>query len=78
MGYQYLFEWSDHSDPEKDVVVQDDDAAVVVDMKSRALIGSVLKGLTLDFETGMLGHGFRFVETFSDIKKCGCGHSFGL
>lgn len=69
-GYSYLFEFDDREPRASDHVVTVDGVRVVVDPKSMIL----LKGTTVDFETGIRGHGFRFVNP--NIKdSCGCGES---
>jgi iron-sulfur cluster assembly protein len=69
-GYSYLFEFDDRDPRASDHVVTVDGVRVVVDAKSVLL----LKGTTVDFETGIRGHGFRF--TNPNVKdSCGCGES---
>jgi iron-sulfur cluster assembly protein len=69
-GYSYLFEFDDRDPRASDHVVTVDGVRVVVDAKSMLL----LKGTTVDFETGIRGHGFRF--TNPNVKdSCGCGES---
>jgi iron-sulfur cluster assembly protein len=69
-GYSYLFEFDDREPRASDHVVTVDGVRVVVDPKSMIL----LKGTTVDFETGIRGHGFRF--TNPNVKdSCGCGES---
>lgn len=69
-GYSYLFEFDDREPRASDHVVTVDGVRVVVDPKSMIL----LKGTTVDFETGMRGHGFKF--TNPNVKDaCGCGES---
>ena len=72
-GYSYLFEFDDREPRASDHVVTVDGVRVVVDPKSMIL----LKGTTVDFETGMRGHGFKF--TNPNVKDaCGCGESVTL
>ena len=46
---------------------------VVVDPKSLLF----LNGTTLDYETKLMGHGFKFVNP-NEAAGCGCGTSFGV
>ncbi len=70
-GYSYMFQFEDGDPRGTDKVV---DAAfgvrVYVDPKSMVLI----KGTTIDFETGMRGHGFKFANP-NIGGSCGCGES---
>ena len=70
-GYSYMFQFEDGDPRGSDKVVQ---AAfgvrVYVDPKSMVLI----KGTTIDFETGMRGHGFKF-DNPNVGGSCGCGES---
>jgi iron-sulfur cluster assembly protein len=70
-GYSYMFQFEDGDPRATDKVV---DAAfgvrVYVDPKSMVLI----KGTTIDFETGMRGHGFKF-QNPNIGGSCGCGES---
>jgi iron-sulfur cluster assembly protein len=69
-GYSYLFEFEDREPRAVDHVVVQDGVRVVVDPKSMIL----LRGTTVDFETGIRGHGFKF--TNPNVKdSCGCGES---
>ena len=47
-----------------------DGVSVLVDPKSMTLV----RGTTLDFETGIRGHGFKF-ENPNVSDECGCGES---
>ena len=69
-GYSYLFEFADKGPRRNDHVFEQDGVKVVIDPKSMLLID----GTTLDFETGIRGHGFRFDNP--NVKDdCGCGES---
>ena len=50
-----------------------DNVRVVVDPKSMIL----LEGTEVDFETGIRGHGFRFVNP-NTKDSCGCGESISF
>ena len=80
-GFGYLFEWCDVEPRKTDRVfefaspsgpVSDGHAAVRVVCDPKSLI--YLDGTTLDFITGIMGHGFKFVNP--NVKgSCGCGES---
>jgi len=69
-GYSYLFQFEDRGPRATDRVFEKDGVRVVVDPKSMIL----LAGTTVDFETGMRGHGFRF-DNPQVKNSCGCGES---
>lgn len=75
-GFGYLFEWCDGEPRKTDRVFEFASPSggpivkVVCDPKSLIY----LDGTTLDFVTGMMGHGFKFVNP--NVKgSCGCGES---
>jgi len=69
-GFSYVMEFSDAPAREKDRVFDFDGVRVIVDPKSLVM----LNGTTLDYETSLMGHGFRFVNP--NVKgSCGCGAS---
>jgi iron-sulfur cluster assembly protein len=55
----------------RDRVFDFDGLKVVVDPKSLVL----LQGSTLDYETKLMSHGFKFVNP-NEKTGCGCGESF--
>jgi len=69
-GFSYVMEFADGPARPKDHVFEFDGVRVVVDPKSLAL----LNGTTLDYETSLMGHGFRFVNP-NVQSSCGCGES---
>ncbi len=76
-GFSYLFEWSDRPAEARDRVFEfeapDGDGyqvKIFVDPKSLLY----LQGTTLNFVTGMMGHGFKF-ENPNVKGSCGCGES---
>jgi iron-sulfur cluster assembly protein len=74
-GFSYVFEWADKpADPKRDHVLEfgsDGDAVnVFIDRKSMLY----LAGTTLNFVTGLMGHGFKF-ENPNVKGSCGCGES---
>jgi iron-sulfur cluster assembly protein len=68
-GFSYMFEFSDQK-RDSDHVFEKDGVSVLVDPKSMTLV----RGTTLDFETGIRGHGFKF-ENPNVSDACGCGES---
>lgn len=69
-GYSYMFQFEDGEPRKNDCVVQAFGVRILVDPKSMILV----KGTTIDFETGIRGHGFRFQNPNVD-DSCGCGES---
>lgn len=68
-GYSYLL---DIDEPEEDdEVFAQDDVQIFVDPKSHLL----LDGLEIDWDTSMMGGGFKFSNP-NARKSCGCGTSF--
>lgn len=72
-GYAYLFEFANNGPRHNDHAFEKDGVTLVVDPKSFVL----LDGLTLDFETGIRGHGFRF-DNPNVSDSCGCGESISF
>ena len=70
-GYSYVFEFSDRPPRKNDHVLElDGGVRMLVDPKSMVY----LEGTTIDFETGIRGHGFKFDNP--NVKSdCGCGES---
>ena len=58
---------------ERDHVIAVDAVKVVVDRKSAIY----LKGMTLDFNDGLNGRGFKFINPNAS-NTCGCGESFSV
>jgi iron-sulfur cluster assembly protein len=69
-GFAYLFEWSDTEPRPEDNVFEKGGVRVFVDPKSLKF----LDGTTLDFVTGIMGHGFKFINPNAK-GECGCGES---
>jgi iron-sulfur cluster assembly protein len=80
-GFSYVFEWADKpADAKRDHVIEldrsDGGAApgppvrIFIDRKSMLY----LAGTTLNFVTGLMGHGFKF-ENPNVKGSCGCGES---
>lgn len=58
---------------EKDQVFEFEGVRVLVDPKSLLY----LSGMTLDFQDGLQGRGFKFINPNAS-KTCGCGESFSV
>jgi iron-sulfur cluster assembly protein len=76
-GFSYLFEWADKPAGARDRVFEfpsptegAEPVRVFVDQKSLLY----LAGTTLNFVTGLMGHGFKF-ENPNVKGTCGCGES---
>jgi iron-sulfur cluster assembly protein len=71
-GFSYVFEWADKpANPARDHVLDFDNGVhVFIDKKSMLY----LAGTTLNFVTGLMGHGFKF-ENPNVKGSCGCGES---
>ena len=69
-GYSYMFQFEDRPPRKTDHVFEAHGVRVLVDPKSMLL----LDGTTMDFETGIRGHGFRF-DNPNVSDHCGCGES---
>lgn len=68
-GFTYVFEWADELRP-TDKLFEAFGVKVVTDPKSLVY----LRGMTLDFVRGMMGHGFKFLNPNAK-GECGCGES---
>ncbi len=74
-GFSYVFEWADKPASARDHVLDYTVAGgptvrVFIDKKSMLY----LAGTTLNFVTGLMGHGFKF-ENPNVKGSCGCGES---
>jgi len=71
-GFSYVFEWADKpANPARDHVIEPGEGVrVFIDKKSMLY----LAGTTLNFVTGLMGHGFKF-ENPNVKGSCGCGES---
>jgi iron-sulfur cluster assembly protein len=69
-GFSYVFEWADKPAGPRDHVLEFDAVRVFIDKKSMLY----LAGTTLNFVTGLMGHGFKF-ENPNVKGSCGCGES---
>jgi iron-sulfur cluster assembly protein len=61
------------SEENKDTVFEHDGYKIFMDAKSMIY----LKGMSLDFEDGLNGKGFQFVNP-NATQTCGCGESFSM
>ncbi len=71
-GFAYVIEFADETTP-RDQVFEFDGLKVVVDPKSLVF----LNGSTLDYETKLMSHGFKFINP-NESAGCGCGESFSV
>jgi iron-sulfur cluster assembly protein len=74
-GFSYVFEWADKPPGKHDHVLTFPDGSggtvrMFIDKKSMLY----LRGTTLNFVTGLMGHGFKF-ENPNVKGSCGCGES---
>lgn len=74
-GFSYVFEWADKPAGPHDHVLEYEDGQggqgrVFIDKKSMLY----LRGTTLNYVTGLMGHGFKF-ENPNVKGSCGCGES---
>ena len=72
-GYHYVFDFAREVREWWDQALDFDGVTVVVDRKSAEL----LRGAVLDWEQGLLRHGFVWRNPNADAS-CGCGSSFSL
>ncbi len=70
-GLSYKIEFSEIK--QKDNIQSYSDFSVIIDPKSSIY----LKGVTLDFQDGLNGKGFVFINPNAQ-NTCGCGESFSL
>ncbi len=70
-GLSYHMEFDKIKD--NDFVSETDDIKVIIDPKSALY----LNGITLDYQGGLNGKGFTFVNP-NATKSCGCGTSFSV
>jgi iron-sulfur cluster assembly protein len=70
-GLSYDLEFDSGAD--NDTVIEQDSYKVYIDTKSMIY----LKGMSLDFEDGLQGKGFQFINP-NATGTCGCGESFSM
>jgi iron-sulfur cluster assembly protein len=71
-GFSYVFEWADKPAGKHDHVLSFEDGTVRIFIDKKSML--YLKGTTLNFVTGLMGHGFKF-ENPNVKGSCGCGES---
>jgi len=74
-GFSYVFEWADKPAGARDHVLDftvEGGPAVRVFIDKKSML--YLAGTTLNFVTGLMGHGFKF-ENPNVKGSCGCGES---
>jgi iron-sulfur cluster assembly protein len=71
-GFGYLFEWCEQEPRATDKVFDFADGDVRIFCDPKSLI--YLDNTTLDYVTGLMGHGFKF-ENPNAKGTCGCGES---
>lgn len=72
-GFRYVIAYEDNAPREKDIVLFFNGIRVLVDNRSI----TYLENCTLDYESTLLEHGFKFVNSL-EKSKCGCGKSFNI
>ncbi len=71
-GYSYFMDF-DETTREGDTVFEVAGLTVRCDPKSQKILGET----TLDYETNLMNHGFRFKNPLVK-RSCGCGESFSV
>ncbi len=69
-GFSYLFDWDEGAPRDNDLVFSAYGVTVVCNPKSY----SYLEGTEIDFQTSMMGYGFKFNNPKA-TGACGCGES---
>lgn len=72
-GFSYIFDFVKAAREDKDRILDFDGLKIVVDVRSLEL----LHGATLDFETKLVGYGFKWRNP-NARDVCGCGDSFDV
>ena len=71
-GFSYVFEWADKPAGKHDHVLSFENGSVKLFIDKKSML--YLRGTTLNFVTGLMGHGFKF-ENPNVKGSCGCGES---
>jgi iron-sulfur cluster assembly protein len=71
-GFSYVFEWADKPAGKHDHVLSFENGSVRLFIDKKSML--YLRGTTLNFVTGLMGHGFKF-ENPNVKGSCGCGES---
>jgi iron-sulfur cluster assembly protein len=72
-GFSYTLGFDDKVPDESDLIFEQDGIRIVTDPKSLLY----LAGMEVDFETGLMGRGFKFKNP-NARNSCGCGESFSV
>jgi len=72
-GFSYVLGFDDKIPNEFDLIFEQDGIKIVTDPKSLLY----LAGMEIDFETGLMGRGFKFKNPNAK-NSCGCGESFSI
>lgn len=72
-GFSYKLGFDDKAPTEHDLIFEQDGIRIVTDPKSLLY----LSGIQIDFETNLMGRGFRFINP-NARNSCGCGESFSV
>lgn len=73
-GLSYVIDWEPEPDPEFDTTWDQDDVAIVVDVKSARFLADS----TLDYDIRNLMEGGYVFDNPHALRSCGCGTSFTL
>jgi iron-sulfur cluster assembly protein len=71
-GFSYVFEFADKPAGKHDHVLSFEDGSVRLFIDKKSML--YLKGTTLNYVSGLMGHGFKF-ENPNVKGSCGCGES---
>lgn len=72
-GFSYVFDFAYKAREGKDRLLDFDGLGIVIDERSLEM----LRGATLDWETKLVGHGFKWRNP-NARDVCGCGESFDV
>ena len=72
-GFSYKFDLIDTPAAEDDIVIEKDDARVVIDQLSLVY----MEGSEIDFVDNLLGQSFQ-INNPNAVASCGCGTSFSI
>ena len=72
-GFSYFFDFESKKPQESDNIFEFDGVKILIDKKSM----SFLSGTEIDFNRGLLNHGFKFNNP-NVISSCGCGESISF
>lgn len=72
-GFQYKFDLVQETPSKDDLVIERDDATVLVDSVS----AQFMEGSQIDFVDDLIGQSFQ-IQNPNAVASCGCGTSFAL